>query len=290
MNNNLVIRAVSASIVTAIVILIAKVVAWYVTDSPTILATLTDSFLDIAASFINFIAAKYALQPADNEHRFGHGKAEDLAVFTQSTFFGLSGIFIIVIAAKRIVHPETTKDSEFGIAVMLFSIVATLLLVLYQTYSYKKTSSKIVKADRFHYVIDLFTNVAVIVSLYLTKILDSKIIDPIFAICIALYLLYGAWDLLNSAFHNLLDHEFKPSDKDKLHEVIMSHKKVKGYHGLKTRYSGRQSFVQFHLELEGKMTLNESHSISEAIEDKIMEAFKRAEVIIHQDPAELYGK
>jgi ferrous-iron efflux pump FieF len=290
MNNYLVLRAVSASIFTAILILISKVVAWYVTDSPTILATMTDSFLDISASFINFIAAKYALQPADNEHRFGHGKAEDLAVFTQSTFFGLSGLFIIVIAVKRIVHPEVTKASGFGIAVMVFSIFATLLLIIYQTYSYRKTSSKILKADRLHYVIDLFTNVAVIASLYLSEKLASKIIDPIFAICIALYLLYGAWDLLSSAFHNLLDHEFKSSEKDKLHEVIMSHKKVQGYHDLKTRYAGRHSFIQFHLELEGKMTLHESHDISEEIEDRILKEFKRAEVIIHQDPAELYGK
>lgn len=290
MDNNLIIRAVYASIFTAILILIAKVVAWYVTDSPTILATLTDSFLDIAASFINFIAAKYALQPPDNEHRFGHGKAEDLAVFTQSTFFSLSGIFIIVIAAKRIIYPESTKENDFGIAVMVFSMVATTLLIMYQTYSYKKTSSKIVKADRLHYVVDLLTNAGVILSLYLSKVLDNKIIDPIFAICIALYLLYSAWDLLSSAFHNLLDHEFKPADKEKLDELIMSHKKVKGYHDLKTRYAGRQSFIQFHLELEGRMTLNESHRISEEIEMGIMNEFKRAEVIIHQDPAELYGK
>lgn len=287
-NDHLIIRAVYASVITAILILLAKVVAWYVTDSPTILATLTDSFLDIAASLINFVAAKYALQPPDNEHRFGHGKAEDLAVFTQSTFFGLSGIFIIVISIKRIIYPIHTLDSGFGIMVMIFAIVATSMLIVYQTYTYKKTSSSIVKADRLHYGVDLLTNFAVIISLYLSEKFNSKIIDPIFAMFIALYLLYGAWSLLRQAFHNLLDHEFNEEKKKILHNIILSDKNVKGYHALKTRYAGRKSFVQFHLELDGAMSLNESHNIADKIESQIIDKFKDVEVIIHQDPERLH--
>lgn len=286
-NDHLIIRAVYASIITAALILLAKVVAWYVTDSPTILATLTDSFLDIAASLINFVAAKYALQPPDNEHRFGHGKAEDLAVFTQSTFFGLSGIFIIVISIKRIIYPIHTVKNDFGIMVMIFAIFATSMLLMYQTYTYRKTSSNIVKADRLHYGVDLLTNFAVIASLYLSEKFDSKIIDPIFAMLIALYLLYGAWSLLRKAFHNLLDHEFNEEKKKILHDIILSDKDVKGYHALKTRYAGRKSFIQFHLELDGNMSLNESHKIADEIESKIMDKFKDIEVIIHQDPERL---
>lgn len=286
-NGSLVIRAVYASIGVAIMILIAKVLAWYITDSPSVLATMTDSFLDIAASFINFIAAKYALQPPDNEHRFGHGKAEDLAVFTQSTFFGLSGFFILVVSAKRLIHPVGIVENEFGIAVMIFSIISTTILILYQTHVYRKTSSNIIRADRLHYTIDLLTNFSVIVSLYLSQRFNSKIIDPIFAIMIALYLIYGAWQLLSRAFHNLLDHEFNQKDKDKLHKLILSNPKVKGYHDLKTRYAGRQAFIQFHMELDGKMSLNESHHISDDIEESIMKTFKGAEVLIHQDPEEL---
>jgi len=286
-NGSLVIRAVYASITIAIVLLVAKVLAWYVTDSPSILATMTDSFLDIAASFINLIAAKYALQPPDNEHRFGHGKAEDLAVFTQSTFFGLSGFFVLIVSIKRIIDPVGIEENAFGMVIMLFSMLATTILILYQTYVYRKTSSNIIKADRLHYSIDLLTNFAVIISLYLSKKFNSKIIDPIFAIFIALYLLYGAWELLSRAFHNLLDHEFSKEDKEKLHELIFSNPKVKGYHDLKTRYAGRQSFIQFHMELDGQMSLNESHKIADNIEDKIISKFKGAEVLIHQDPAEL---
>ena len=118
----------------------------------------------------------------------------------------------------------------------------------------------------------------------MSSIIDSKIIDPVFAIVIALYILYGAWELLSKAFNNLMDHEFQNKEKKKLQEIIMSHKKVKGFHDLKTRYAGRKPFVQFHLELDGKMTLMESHDIAEYLEQKIMEAFEGAEVIVHQDP------
>jgi len=286
-NDYLIIRAVYASVITAIIILLAKIVAWYVTDSPTILATLADSFLDIAASLINFVAAKYALQPPDNEHRFGHGKAEDLAVFTQSTFFGLSGIFIIVISIKRLIYPIHTLRSDFGIMVMIFAMFATSLLLIYQTYTYKKTSSSIVKADRLHYGVDLLTNLAVIASLYLSEKFNSKIIDPIFAMFIALYLLYGAWSLISKAFDNLLDREFTEEKKKILHDIILSDKNVKGYHALKTRYAGRKSFIQFHLELDGSMSLNESHEIADKIESQIIDKFKDIEVIIHQDPERL---
>lgn len=285
--SSLIIRATFASIITACMILLAKIAAWYETDSPAVLGTMLDSFLDIAASCINFSAAKYALQPPDEEHPFGHGKAEDLAVFTQSSFFGMSGVFIIIVAIKKILHPVSLQGVDFGIAVMAFSIVVTTLLLIYQTYVYKSTGSTIVKADRFHYSIDLITNIVVIASLYLADFFDSKFIDPFFAILIAVYILYGAAQLFIRAFNNLLDHEFNDDDKKKLHEIILSHNAIKGYHAVKTRYAGRQHFIQFHLELDGKMSLNQAHKIADEIEEKILLKFKDAQVIIHQDPARL---
>jgi len=283
-NNKLVIRAVYASIFTAISILIVKVSAWYLTDSSAVLATLLDSFLDIAASCINFVAAKYALQPPDNEHRFGHGKAEDLAVFAQSSFFAMSGVVIIIVAIKKLIFPVHTEQTELGITIMVFSIIVTVFLLLYQTYVYKRTSSPIIKADRFHYSVDLITNFVVILSLYLSRKFHSAIIDPIFAIFIAAYILYGAFELFSRAFCNLLDQEFNEDDRKKVHDLILSHKRIRGYHDLRTRYAGRKPFIQFHLELDGKMSLRESHLIADQIEENILKAFKEADILIHQDP------
>jgi ferrous-iron efflux pump FieF len=289
-SNFLIKRAVSASILTSSIIIIAKIIGWYVTDSLTILASLTDSLLDIAVSFINFIAAKYALQPPDDEHRFGHGKAEDLAVFAQSAFFSLSGIFIMVVSIKRLIYPTFIEKSGVGIVIMLFSVFITIALVSYQSYVVRRTRSNIVKADRVHYSMDLFSNIAVIASLYLSTLFNSKIIDPIFALFIAIYIIYNAGKLISSAFNNLMDREFKISEKKKLHKIIMSYSEVKGYHDLKTRHSGRESFIQFHIELDGKMSLYASHEVAEKIEQQIMQIFQEAEIIIHQDPVGIQEK
>lgn len=283
-NNYLVIRAIYGSIAIALIIIFAKIFGWYLTDSPTILASLMDSLLDISASFINFVAARYALQPPDDEHRFGHDKAEDLAVFTQALFFGLSGVFIAFISIKRIFYPKLIEHGSIGISIMCVSICATILLLLYQSYVFSKTKSSIVKTDRFHYSIDLLTNIAVIISLYLSEKWNSKIIDPIFAVFIAIYILYGAWRLLSRAFHNLMDHEFHDSEKEKIHLILSASQHIKGYHDLKTRYAGRKPFIQFHIELDGEMPLRESHKILDKIEREIVEKFEDAEVIIHQDP------
>ena len=243
--NKLVIRATVASMATAAVIIIAKMIAWIATDSSSVLASLIDSLLDIISSFINFIAARYAMQPPDSEHRFGHGKAEDLAVLVQSSFFIISGIFVTTIAIKKIIVPQEIDNSQLGVWLVVFSLVISVLLMLYQTYVIKRTSSNIVRADRLHYFTDFFTNGAVIVSLFFSIFLKSKIIDPIFAIMIAIYMLYEASKLFKEAFRNLMDHEFTEADKKSLQQIIISHKDVKGFHDLKTRHSGSKPIIQF---------------------------------------------
>jgi ferrous-iron efflux pump FieF len=282
--SRLVIRATVASMATAAIIIIAKTIAWATTDSSSVLASLIDSLLDIISSFINFLAARYAMQPPDSEHRFGHGKAEDLAVLVQSSFFIISGIFVTIVAVKKIITPQELDNSELGFWLIIFSLAISALLMIYQTYVIKSTSSNIIKADRLHYFTDFFTNGAVIVSLFLSIFLKSKIIDPIFAIIIAIYMLYEAFKLFKEAFRNLMDHEFTETDKKLLQQIITSHKDVKGFHDLKTRHSGSKPIIQFHLEMDGKVSLYEAHTIAEAVEILIKQKFKNAEVIIHQDP------
>ncbi len=288
--SRLVIRATVASMATAAIIIIAKTIAWASTDSSSVLASLIDSLLDIISSFINFLAARYAMQPPDSEHRFGHGKAEDLAVLVQSSFFIISGIFVTIIAVKKIITPQELDNSELGVWLVIFSLAISALLMIYQTYVIKSTSSNIIKADRLHYFTDFFTNGAVIVSLFLSIFLKSKIVDPIFAIMIAIYMLYEAFKLFKEAFRNLMDHEFTETDKKLLQQIITSHKDVKGFHDLKTRHSGSKPIIQFHLEMDGKVSLYEAHTIAEAVEILIKQKFKNAEVIIHQDPESVNEK
>lgn len=283
-NNNLNKIASYCSLIAVSVIIIAKIIGWYLTDSLTILASLADSMLDIGTSIINFIAIRYALLPADDNHKFGHNKAEDLAVFTQSSFFLLSGFFVIINAVKRFYQPELIDNIDIGLYLMYLSLAVTFILTSFQRYVIKKTHSNIVKADYLHYIVDLLSNLAVILSLYLSEIFDSELIDPIVAILIGIYIFYGASSLIKKAFKNLMDHEFDQEDKEKLFNAIHLHPEVKAVNEVKTRYAGTKAFIQFILELDGNMSLFEADRVVDEIEEAITKIFPHSDIIIHQHP------
>ena len=143
--------ATYASVAVASVLVVTKFGAWVMTDSVSLLSTLIDSVLDVAASALNLIAVHHALQPADDEHRFGHGKAEALAGLGQAAFISGSAAFLLIEAGERIFNPKTIDNSEIGIAVMVVAIVLTVILVAFQRYVVRKTGSLAIGADSLHY-------------------------------------------------------------------------------------------------------------------------------------------
>ena len=276
--------AAIASVSVALVLIATKFAAWVLTDSVSLLSTLIDSFLDAAASILNLIAVHHALQPADREHRFGHGKAEPLASLAQSAFICGSAVFLLIEAGERIAHPRDIANTDIGYAVMVFSIVLTILLVAFQRYVVKKSGSVAIDADSLHYKTDVLINLGVMVSLFLSSHFGWKYADPLIAIMIALYIVRGAWEIGKTALGILMDRELEDADRQKIREIVMAHEEVKGLHDLRTRSSGVHVFIQFHLELDGNMKLKQAHDISEDVERELMEAFPNAEVIIHEDP------
>ena len=276
--------AAIASVSVALVLIVTKFAAWIMTDSVSLLSTLIDSFLDAAASILNLIAVHHALQPADREHRFGHGKAEPLASLAQSAFICGSAVFLLIEAGQRIAHPREIANTDIGYAVMVFSIVLTVILVGFQRYVVKKSGSVAIDADSLHYQTDVLINLGVMVSLFLSSSLGWQYADPLIAVLIAFYIVKGAWGIGNTALAILMDRELEDADRQKIRDIVMAHSEVKGLHDLRTRSSGINSFIQFHLELDGEMKLRDAHEISEQVELELMDAFPNAEVIIHEDP------
>ena len=282
--NRLVRSATYASATTASILIAAKLVAWVMTDSVAILSSLIDSLLDLGASLVTFFAVRQSLTPADSDHRFGHGKAEPLAALVQAGFIAASAVLLIIQAVDRLIVPEPIHATTVGVGVMLLSIVATLGLVAYQRFVIARASSIAVEADSAHYAADLLANIAVIAALLATTVLDIPQIDPIFGICIALYIAHGAWGIAMDAFDMLMDKELPDEDREKIKEIALSYSDVQGVHDLRTRRSGPDLFIQMHLDFNGGLTLNRVHSVADAVEKEIMEAFKGAEVIVHEDP------
>jgi len=272
-----------ASVVTATSLLLLKFVAYWQTDSVSIMASLLDSMLDIVASLVNLVAIRYALVPADKEHPFGHGKAEALAGLGQATFIAGSACFLMIHAGSNISNPDNLQDLDVGIIVMLISTVVTGMLIIFQRYVYRQTNSIAIKADSVHYLTDLLSNTLVILALGLVY-WGLSWMDPVMAILIGIYILYSAWQIVSESIHMLLDRELDESIQEKVRALVLADPEVHAIHELKTRESGHTQFIQLHIEMDGEINLYKAHDISDRIMAILEQAFPSAEILIHQDP------
>ncbi len=277
-------RATYAAVAVASTLIVVKVVAFAVTGSVALMSSLIDSALDTAASIINLIAVRHALQPADAEHRFGHGKAEPLAGLGQATFIAGSSIFLLIEAVDRMVTPQEVTRGWVGIAVMAFAIVATFGLVAYQKSVVRRTNSVAINADSLHYTGDVLINGSVIVSIVLASYVGIPYADPLFAIGIAGYLLWNARSIFLSSLDLLMDREFPEAEREKILAIARAHPFVRGAHDLRTRSSGQQQFIQLHVEMDRTLTLAKAHAIGDQVEAAIRAEYPGADIIIHHDP------
>jgi ferrous-iron efflux pump FieF len=267
----------------ASLLLIVKIAAWWVTGSVSLLAALIDSLLDIGASGVNLMVIKYALQPADKEHTFGHGKAESLAALAQAMFISGSALFLLLHGVERLFHPQDMAQPQIGIYVTLFATFVTFGLVRFQKYVVSKTGSQAIAADSLHYQTDLYMNVAIMVAIGLSWYGFGQA-DAVFAIGIGFYILYSAFQMLKEAIQSLLDRQLPQEELDEIIAISCEVDGVYGIHQLRTRMSGPVRFIQLHLELDDELPLREAHRIADEVEDKIMQRFEHSDVLIHQDP------
>jgi ferrous-iron efflux pump FieF len=276
-------RATLSAVVVSVFLILIKLLTCWFTGSMSLFASLLDSSIDLLASGLNFFLVRYALKPADDDHTFGHGKAESLAALAQSTFIIGSATILLLSSIQSIVHPTAIESPLLGITVSAVSVIVTCILVLFQKNVIKKTNSKAIEADMLHYSSDMFMNIAVIIALFLSWY-GITYADAGFAFFIALYIFYNACKIAYSAIQDLLDKALPESDNQKISEIIFSYPNVCGFHDLKTRQAGPVKFIQLHLELDDDMPLIKAHAIADAIEKHISREFSPATVIIHQDP------
>jgi ferrous-iron efflux pump FieF len=275
--------ATYASITVAVTLILAKTVAWALTDSVALLATLIDSTLDGLASLINLFAVRHAISPADKEHRFGHGKAEALAGLAQSAFIAGSAGFLMLESSRRLLNPVPLESYGPGMVVMVFSIALTLVLITFQRHVVRKTNSTAIKADALHYRTDFMVNVSVILALWLA-VEGWGGFDALFAIGIAVYILYSSWSIVRQSLDDLMDRELPTTEREAIKQIAIAHPQVHGMHDLRSRRSGMATFLQLHLEVDDDLTLLQAHNISDEVEWKLQETYPTAEIIIHIDP------
>ena len=275
--------ATYASVSMAIVLLVGKTVAWWISDSLAMLSSLTDSFFDVVTSVINMIALRYALKPADDDHRFGHTSIEDIAGLAQFAFIAAAMMLVILQSFERLFNPQPMQHEGLGIIVSIIAMVATTGLVIFQTIVAKRSGSLIIASDRMHYVGDIAFNLGVLVALVLTAGFGLVWADPAMAILIAVVILWSTRSIGTRAFHNLMDREMPDAEKTKIEQIVRRVPEIRGVHNVKTRYSGTKPFIQMHIDLDASLSFAQAHAITDRLEQALLEHFPGGEIIIHPD-------
>lgn len=268
----------------ATILVVAKGVAWLITDSVGMLSSLVDSALDLVSSLITFIAIRQALVPADEDHRFGHGKAEALAGVAQAGFIAASAGGLVLTVADRFLHPRPVQQELAGVLVSGLAIVLTFGLMLFQSYVVRRTNSIAIGADKAHYTTDFVTNIAVGAGILASSQLDQPLIDLAVALGVAIYLVTGAWTIGRTSIDVLMDRELPSRDRQHILDIVHRQPGVRSVHDLRTRSSGLTQFIQLHVVLHPNMSLGRAHVIGDTIQASIEEAYPQAEVILHIDP------
>lgn len=277
-------RAAIASVSMALCLLGLKAWAAWETQSVSMLGSLADTGLDIVASLVTLYSVRLAAQPADHDHRFGHGKAEALAALFQTGLIVASAIAIGWRGVSQFGSTAAPEHPELGIAVSVVAMIATYALITYQKYVVKQTGSVAIHADHVHYSSDLLLNASVIAALVLDTKLGVRGADPLFGVAIAAWLIWHAREVATTAIDQLMDKEWPPEKRARFLSVAQSHPELKGIHDMRTRTSGAHDFVQFHVWVDPAMTVLQAHRVMDEVEAQLMAEFPGTEVLIHPDP------
>jgi ferrous-iron efflux pump FieF len=273
-----------ASIAMAVTLIALKTWAAYRTDSTAMLGSLADSGLDLVASLVVLLGVRIAAQPADYEHRFGHGKAEALASLVQVILITISAIFIGFRAVQRLLVGAATTDAELGIGVSVVAMVLTAALISYQRHVVKRTGSLAIGTDRLHYSSDLMLNGSVIVALALDQYAKLKGADAVFGVLIAAWLLWGAWSASSHALNQLMDREWPDELRERFLAAAKEYPELAGLHDFRTRSSGTHYFAQFHVWVPADWTVQKAHDRLDIVEEELQQRFPGTEILIHVDP------
>ena len=287
-NNRLKRAAASASVMLSGGLCLLKIFGAFYTGSLAILSSLIDSLADVFASSISFVAIRFSTRPASQEHRYGYGRAESISALVQSAFIAGSGLFVMYDGLVRLLDPKPLEKAELGIIIMAISLATTVALIVFQKYVARKTASPAIAADSAHYTVDVLTNASIILSLIVVKLFNMSWFDILTAFAISAYLIYNAYKIAAEAVAALTDRELSEEVRKQVIDIVMNSEGVKGYHDFRSRDLGGAYFFEIHLELDGSLTLDKTHELTDKAEEKIKETFPNAQVIIHQDPYGLH--
>ncbi len=275
------------SIFTAVVIILLKVVAYRLTGSIGFLSDALESGANIVAAVFTLAALIIAARPPDDEHAFGHTKAEYLSAGAEGALILAAAVFIVVQAVARLLDPQPLQQVGLGIVVSVVAAAANFGAAQVLLRAGRKERSAALTADAHHLLTDVWTSIGVIVGVGLAALTGRLWLDPVMALFVALQILLTAYKLLHTSFDGLLDAGL-PQEEVKQVQDILDRYQVDGvsYHALRTRQAGAQRFVSVHIQVPGEWSVQQGHEFLEDIEQEVRHALAPVNVITHLEPVE----
>jgi ferrous-iron efflux pump FieF len=279
------IKAARFSITAALFLSVFKLATGFWFHSLSMVSAGVDSVMDLLASAINLFSMKKSVQPADEEHPYGHGKIENIASLVQAGLIGVAGLLLIEEGIRRSIHLEKLPNFDGGIVVMIVSGTLSFLVGRRLLRIGRETDSPLLKADALHFSIDTYTNAGVVIALILSVWSRRVIFDRIAAILIGVWVLYSAYRIFRSALDALMDRTISQDLQEQIDRIILDHcKEIIGYHRMRTRRSGSQKMIDLHLVICRDVSLTQAHAITEELEKKIEKTIHNSDVVIHIEP------
>ena len=278
-------RAAALSVASNTLLILLKITAGILTGSVSLIAEAVHSSMDLAAAVIAFFSVRVSDKVPDEEHPFGHGKAENVSGVAEGLLIFIAAGIIIYEAIHRIIAAARLETVELGMAIMALSIVVNVLVSRYLVRTAKQTDSLALEADAKHLSTDVLTMVGVFVGLALVRITGLNIFDPITALLVALMIIKAAYDITKKSYGGLIDNRLPAAEEAAIAEVINEHTGVLvGFHELRTRKAGSKRFVELHLVMPNKVNLEEAHEMCDHLENDMKDRLLNVDVNIHVEP------
>jgi cation diffusion facilitator family transporter len=286
-------RAAAVSVASNSLLILLKVVAGIMTGSISLIAEAIHSLMDLAAAIVAFFSVRISDKPADKEHPFGHGKAENVSGVVEAVLIFIAAGLIIYEAVQRILKGETLQLLEIGIAIMVVSIVVNILVSRYLLKVSRETDSVALEADAGHLTTDVLTMCGVLIGLVIVRLsrlwgVNLNILDPIVAILVSLLIIRTAYNITRKSFGGLVDVKLPENEEKNIRQAITEHfgEEVVSFHKLRTRKAGSQRYIDLHLVMPRHISIEEAHRMCDHLEKDMKNRLLRTDITIHVEPCD----
>jgi cation diffusion facilitator family transporter len=282
--------AAGLSIISNSLLVVVKVVAGLLMGSVSVLSEGIHSAADLLAAIIAFVSIRAAAKPADENHRYGHGKIENVSGTIEALLIFLAAGYIIYEAVEKIRLGTGLESIDLGIGVMAGSAIVNIFVSRHLHKIARKTDSVALEADAWHLTTDVYTSLGIFVALIVVRVTGLTILDPIIAIGVALLILRAAWGITRKSLGGVLDERLPGEEEELIAAAISEHLgEVAGFHKLRTRKAGSERYIDVHLVLPRSVTLEEAHSLCDHLEEDIKTRLPGCSVTIHCEPCSQAG-